>query len=532
MRIATDIGGTFTDLVLYDFDKNTGEFKNIRTAKTDTTPPNFERGILNALEIGKIDLSEVAFLAHGTTVVINALTERKGAKTGLITTKGFRDVLEIARANRPDLFNFNFVKQAPFVPRYLRLEVRERMNYKGEVFEKLHKEDVKEAVEIFQKEGVESIAVCCLHAYQNPIHEQEIALYLKKLLPNIPVICSYEVNREWREYERTSSTVLSAYVTPTTRTYLNRLDQELRTKGLSGSPFIMQSNGGITTIEAVKQNPITIVESGPASGMLGAAELGKVMNRKNLIVLDIGGTTAKCSLIENGQLKITTQYKIDHSRTKAGYPIQTPVIDIIEIGNGGGSIAWVDAGGKLHVGPQSAGALPGPAAYGKGGKTVTTTDANLLLGRIHPDFFLGGKMPPDTKNMEAAFQKMEKQLGLPAHQIAKGILDVANANMVNALKLISVNKGYDPRDFSLVVIGGGGAMHAVYLADELQISEIIIPINAGVFSAYGMLMSDLRRDFLRTDVKTVSKDNLPVFQSILNEMQEDAVKKLSERWIS
>lgn len=523
MRLATDIGGTFTDLVVYDFDEKTGAFKGIRAVKSNTTPHNFEEGILNALETGNVALEEVDFLAHGTTVVINALTERKGAKTGLITTKGFRDVLEIARSNRPDLFNLNFVKQAPFVPRYLRLEVDERLNYKGAVVRKVTKADINKAIAIFKKEGVEAIAICCLHAYHNPAHEQEIAAILQKKIPEIPVICSHQVNREWREYERTSSTVLSAYVTPLTRTYLHNLKEQLQDKGLKNAPYIMQSNGGITTIDAVKQNPITIVESGPASGMIGAAELGKVIQRKNLLVLDIGGTTAKCSLIENGQLKITTNYKIDHSRTKAGYPIQTPVIDIVEIGSGGGSIAWVDAGGKLHVGPQSAGALPGPAAYGKGGTAVTTTDANLLCGRIHPDFFLGGKLKPDNKSMNAAFQKIATSLGVSKPKVANGILDVANANMVNALKLISVNKGYDPRDFSLVVIGGGGAMHAAFLAEELQIKEIIVPVNAGVFSALGMLMSDLRRDFLRTNVKTVNADNFTFFKNIIKEMRQQAI---------
>lgn len=528
MRVATDIGGTFTDLVLYEFDQKTGAFKSIRSAKTDTTPPNFEEGILEALQIANINLSEVEFLAHGTTVVINALTERKGAKTALITTKGFRDVLEIARANRPDLFNFNFVKQPPFVPRYLRLEVDERMSYKGAVVKPLNEADVTAAVDFFEKEGVEAIAVCCLHAYQNPAHELRIAALLKDAMPHMPVICSHEVNREWREYERTSSTVLSAYVTPITRSYLDRLAKQLRQKGLPNAPYLMQSNGGMTTLEAVRQNPITIVESGPASGMLGAAELGKVIQRENLMVLDIGGTTAKCSLVEKGQLKITTHYKIEHSRTQAGYPIQTPVIDIVEIGNGGGSIAWVDTGGKLHVGPQSAGALPGPAAYGKGGMAVTTTDANLLCGRIHPDFFLGGKMKPDVESMAAAFAHLEKQLHASKEDVANGILNIAHANMVNALKLISVNKGYDPRDFSLLVIGGGGAMHAVYLADELQVSEIIVPVNAGVFSALGMLMSDLRRDFLRTAIKAVQVEHLAFFKAIFKEMQEHAVADYSK----
>jgi len=524
MHIATDIGGTFTDVVVFNFDAKKGTASSIQTFKSDTVPGNLEEGILKALQDRELKLNTVSFFAHGTTAVINALTERKGSKTGLITTKGFRDVLEIARANRPDLFNFNFIKQPPFVPRYLRLEVDERLNYKGEVLRPVNEKDILKAIKIFKKEGVESIAICCLHAYRNPAHELEIAKVIASKLPDIPTICSHVVNREWREYERTSSTVLSAYVTPVTRAYLQSLDKKLKDHGLPQSPFIMQSNGGITTIDAVKENPITIVESGPASGMLGAVQLGNTIKRRNLIVLDIGGTTAKCSLIENGSLKITTSYKIDHSRTKAGYPIQTPVVDIVEIGNGGGSIAWVDGGGKLHVGPQSAGAAPGPAAYGRGGTNATTTDANLICGRIHPDFFLGGKLKPHKKSMTTAFRKLEKQLGMSTSKIANGILNVANANMVNALKLISVNKGFDPRDFSLIVFGGGGALHAVYLADELQMKEVIVPKNAAVFSALGMLMSDMRRDFVRTQVETIKADHFGFFKNTLNEIKEDAIQ--------
>lgn len=523
IRIATDIGGTFTDIVSYDYDSKTGKLNSISSVKADTTPPNFEEGVINGLGKTKIDLKAVAFLAHGTTVVINALTERKGAVTGLVTTKGFRDVLEIARSNRPDLFNFNFIKQAPFVPRYLRMEVDERANYKGEIEKGFNKKDIEKAIKVFKKEGVKSIAICCLHAYKNPTHEVAIAQYIKDKLPNVPVICSHEVSREWREYERTSSTVLSAYVTPITRSYLDKLRAKLESKGLSRPPYIMQSNGGITTIDDVKRNPISIVESGPASGMLGAAILGKQIKKDNLIVLDIGGTTAKCSLIEKGELKVISSYKIDHSRTQAGYPIQTPVVDIVEIGNGGGSIAWFDKGGKLHVGPQSAGASPGPAAYGRGGSDVTTTDANILCGRIHADYFLGGEMKPNKENIDGAFAKLSKKVKLKPIELAKGILRVANANMVNALKLISVNKGYDPRDFSLMVIGGGGPMHAAHLAEALQVKEIIVPQYAGVFSALGMLMSDLRRDFIRTDVTTVVAENFKKLSSTLKSMEDDAV---------
>lgn len=532
MRVATDIGGTFTDLVCLEFDEKTGEPTGVKVTKSDTTPSNFEQGILNTIKKGKINLTEIDFFAHGTTVVINALTERKGAKTAIITTKGFRDVLEIARCNRPDLFNFNFIKQPPFVPRYLRFEVDERINYKGEVLKKINTLTLKDIVKTCKTEEVEAIAICLLHAYKNPEHEIQIIKELSKLDISVEIIASHQVTREWREYERTSSTVLSAYVLPIAKTYLNNLQSKLKNQGLKESPYIMQSNGGITTINDVKTNPITMVESGPASGVFGAIALGKVIGKKDLIVLDIGGTTAKCALVENGQVKITTNYKIEHSRTKAGYPIQTPVIDIVEIGNGGGSIAWLDEGGKLHVGPKSAGAMPGPAAYGRGGENITTTDANIITGRIHPDYFLGGELYPDFSSIEKAVEPLCNQLKVGKEDVAKGILRIANANMINALKLISVNKGYDPRDFSMMVIGGGGAMHGADLARELQVSELIIPQHAGVFSAFGMLMSNIRRDYIRTNVLILSENKKNAIVTTFNEMKQEAILSFEEDKIS
>ncbi|MEK6155458.1 hydantoinase/oxoprolinase family protein [Flavobacteriaceae bacterium 3-367] len=523
MRVATDIGGTFTDLVCLEFDRKTGKPTGVKVAKADTTPANFEQGILDTINKGKVDLKEIGFFAHGTTVVINALTERKGAKTALITTKGFRDVLEIARCNRPDLFNFNFVKQPPFVPRFLRFEVEERINYKGEVIKALNTATLKAILKTCKEENVASIAVCLLHAYKNPKHEIQLLQELSKLTNKIEIIASHQVTREWREYERTSSSVLSGYVLPIAKKYLNKLEEKLKAKGLQDAPYIMQSNGGITTLNDVKSNPITMVESGPASGVFGAIALGKVIGKKDLIVLDIGGTTAKCALIENGQVKITTNYKIEHSRTEAGYPIQTPVIDIVEIGNGGGSIAWIDEGGKMHVGPKSAGAMPGPAAYGRGGKNLTTTDANIITGRIHPDYFLGGELPPDHASIAEASKPLCKTLNGSKEAIAKGILRIANANMINALKLISVNKGHDPRDFTMVVIGGGGAMHGADLARELQVSELIVPPHAGVFSAFGMLMSDIRRDYIRTNVLTLVRQQKDTIAATFSEMQKEAI---------
>ncbi|WP_417371787.1 hydantoinase/oxoprolinase family protein [Gelidibacter japonicus] len=523
MRVATDIGGTFTDLVCLKLDEKTGKPIGIEVAKSDTTPDNFEQGVLDTISKANLNLKQVDFFAHGTTVVINALTERKGSKTALITTKGFRDVLEIARCNRPDLFNFNFVKQPPFVPRFLRFEVEERMDYKGQVLRDLDTSTLMSIIKTCKEEKVEAIAVCLLHAYKNPKHEEQLVKELTKLFPEVEVIASYQVTREWREYERTSTTVLSGYVLPIAKKYLDNLAKKLYSKGLQNAPYIMQSNGGITTINDVRANPITMVESGPASGVFGAIALGNVINKKNLIVLDIGGTTAKCALIENGQVKITTNYKIEHSRTQAGYPIQTPVIDIVEIGNGGGSIAWIDKGGKMHVGPKSAGAMPGPAAYGRGGWDLTTTDANIITGRIHPDYFLGGELQPDYKSIDIASEELCKKLNGSKEDVAKGIIRIANANMINALKLISVNKGYDPRDFTMVVIGGGGAMHGADLARELQVSELIIPPHAGVFSAFGMLMSDIRRDYIRTNVITLTNDQKLIIEKEFKDIENEAL---------
>ena len=523
MRVATDIGGTFTDLVSVAFDPKTGKRAAVKVAKSDTTPGHFEQGILDTIEKGAVNLKEVVFFAHGTTVVINALTERKGAKTALITTKGFRDVLEIARCNRPDLFNFNFEKQPPFVPRCLRFEIAERMNYKGEPIQPPDLSTLPDIIQKCEEEGVEAIAVCLLHAYKDPAHERQLIQAIARLNPHIALIPSHKVTREWREYERTSSTVLSGYVLPIASQYLDDLREKLAARGLKDAPYIMQSNGGITTLNDVKANPITMVESGPASGVFGAIALGKVMGRKDLIVLDIGGTTAKCALVENHQVKITTHYKIEHSKTRAGYPVQTPVIDIVEIGNGGGSIAWMDEGGKLHVGPKSAGAMPGPAAYGKGGQHLTTTDAHIITGRIHPGHFLGGDRPPDYAGMEAAARPLCQAFKASPEEIAKGIIRIANANMINALKLISVNKGYDPRDFAMVVIGGGGAMHGADLARELQVKEVIVPPYAGVFSAFGMLLSDIRRDYIRTNVLALEPYQKDRVINTFDEMTNEAV---------
>jgi N-methylhydantoinase A len=498
IRAATDVGGTYTDLVYYTIDSVTGQCGKVCTAKVDTTPPNFEKGVLTSLRKGEVSAGDLEFFAHGSTVVINAITERKGARVGLITTRGFRDVIEIARGNRPDLFNFNFEKPRPFVERHLRLELTERCNYKGAIEIPVDLTGLPRILETFAREQVQSIAVCFLHAYRNPANEAAVVAAIRATWPEMSVIASHEISREWREYERASTTVLSAYVHPVTQRYINSLEEELARSGFKERPFMMLSNGGIATMATAKANPVAMVESGPASGIFAGAHMGKLIGEPNLIMLDIGGTTAKCALVEGGNIRISTDYHVERTRQSPGYPIQTAVSEIVEIGNGGGSIAWVDSGGKLHVGPQSAGADPGPAAYGRGGKHATTTDANLLLGRIDPASFAGGEVTPDWDAVQRAFAQLGGRLGVSAADAARGVVRIANANMTNALRLVSTNKGYDPREFALMAFGGGGPMHAVALARELKVPRVIVPVNSAVFSAWGMLLTDLRRDYVHT----------------------------------
>jgi N-methylhydantoinase A len=530
IRAATDVGGTFTDLVYFVTDPVTGD-QEVVTAKADTTPPEFERGVLEVFRRSGIALEEVGSLAHGTTVVINALAERKGVLTGLITTEGFRDSLEIARGNRPDFFNLHYIKPEPFVPRYLRREVRGRLAQDGRERWPLELDGLATIVEDFRREGVQAVAICLLHSYANPSHERAVLERVRELWPEVSVVASHQITREWREYERTSTTVLSAYVQPIAERYLTRLSDGVRERGFAGQLYIVQSNCGVDSVKKTSEIPITMVESGPASGFWGAAALGRLIGEPNILALDIGGTTAKCSLIEGGQVKIISDYWIERSRLSAGYPILVPVVDLVEIGQGGGSIAWVDDFGKLHVGPQSAGAVPGPAAYGRGGTEATTTDANLALGRIDRDYFCGGTIEADMAAVEQSLTPIAEQLGLDVADAARGIVRIANNNMVNALKLVSLNRGYDPRDFTLVAFGGGGGMHAVALAAELGIRKVVIPRAAEVFSAWGMLMSDLRRDYFVTRLLSLSSDQASAISALLAEVVDGSLAQFSEEGI-
>lgn len=518
MRVATDIGGTFTDLVAVD-----DQGKTILT-KSHTTPPNFKEGVIKVIQKSGVCPQEIKDFIHGTTTIINALTERKGAKTALITTKGFRDVLEIARCNRPDLFNMVFAKPRPFIPRYLRKEVEERVSFDGKIVTPLNEDDIRTAVEYFKKEKVEAIAVCYINSYANDEHEKRTVELIRKLWPEVFVTSSIEVTKEWREYERTSTIALNSYVMPVASSYIDNLDRRLKEAGCHAKEYIMQSNGGTTTFEQAKQTPINMVESGPVAGVYGSAILGKMIGERNIIAFDVGGTTAKCSLIDNGEVKVTTEYRIERTESYAGYPIMAPVVDIVEIGNGGGSIAWIDEAGSLKVGPQSAGAVPGPVAYGIGGTEPTTTDACLVTGRLSAENF---DNQVDMDAVRAAIQeKVGDAFGMDTDEAAMSILRVAEANMYNALKLISVRRGYDPRDFTMVAFGGGGPMHCAYLAKELNIRKVIVPIAAPVFSAWGMLMTDVRHDYIQTNIRRMNE----VSAEELNDMWEGLLSQAQEQF--
>ena len=513
MKVATDIGGTFTDLVAID------ESGRLILEKAHTTPPNFDQGVMDVLEKSGVNMSGIDAFFHGTTTIINALTERKGAKTALITTRGFRDILELARGNRPDLFNLVFEKPEPFVPRYLRREVTERVSYRGEELTPLCEEDIARAVEYLKKEQVEAIAVCYINSYANEEHERRTVAKIKELWPEVYVCPSVDITKEWREYERTSTAVLNAYVMPVASSYIDRLGQRLTEAGVAANRYIMQSNGGTTTFDQAKLTPINVVESGPVAGVFGSSILGHLIDEPNIIAFDVGGTTAKCSLIARGEVKGTTPYYIEKNERSAGYPIMAPVVDIVEIGNGGGSIAWIDEGGSLKVGPKSAGALPGPVAYGKGGEDPTTTDANLIAGRLSASNF---DMDVSLDHVrEALTEKVGKAFGIGAEEAAESIIRVADSNMNNALKLISVRRGYDPRDFAMVAFGGG-PMHGPTLAKELSIRKVIVPVAASVFSAWGMLMSDIRHDFIQTKILSFRDAPMKTLNAMWKEQMEEA----------
>jgi len=522
VRLAVDIGGTFTDLVAVDAASGT-----VVRAKADTTPAKLDDGVLNALARSGVPAEAIDAFIHGTTLVINAITERRGATTALVTTRGFRDVLEIGRANRPDLYNLAYAKPVPFVPRHLRFEVTERMTHLGAIAEPLSEPDTADVARRIAASKVAAVAVCLLHAWANPDHERRLAAALRERLPGIAVVASHEVSGQWREYERTSTAVLSAYVQPVVAGYLDSLAAALRSQGVAAPLHAMRSNGGVCSFARAALAPIALLESGPVAGVTAAAELGRRLGSANVLTLDIGGTTAKTSAVRDGEVRIDTLHHIGKTPSFAGYPVQVPTVEIVEIGAGGGSIVWSDPAGGLHVGPRSAGADPGPACYGRGGAEPTLTDANLLAGRLDADYFLGGTMPLDSGAAGRALGALGKQIGTDAPSVARGVLRYAVAQMSHALRLVTLRRGHDPRDFVFVAYGGAGPLHAALLARELGISRTVIPPGPGHFSAFGMLASPLRGEAVRTVLGPLDRTDLSaafaeVEQAALAEFDQDA----------
>ena len=518
-RLASDIGGTFTDLVYFDDVSGT-----LSMAKSLTTPDNLTQGVVDTIKLSELEPSEVDFFVHGGTTVINTITERKGAKTALVTTAGFRDVLEIQRGNRPDLYNLRFEKERSFVPRLLRFEVRERIDSTGKVLTPLETEDLDYIIERCQEEGVEAIAILYLHSYIAPDHEVKSAAYLRERLPGVAVTASHEITREWREYERANTAVLNAYVQPIVQTYFGRLEETLKESGIDTSYAAMQSNGGTTSFAWAKEHPITLMESGPAAGCNGAAIVGKLCGEAQVLYLDIGGTTAKCTTIEGSKPKVTTEYRLEYSRTQFGYPLRVPTVDIVEIGAGGGSIAWFDQAGLLKVGPLSSGAEPGPACYGRGGEEPTVTDAKLITGVINAANFAGGQFTLDESKARSAMEKIARVLNTSVEQAAVAVIRTVDANMINALKLVSIQRGHDPREFAMVVGGGGGAMHGAPLGRDIGVKDIIVPLYPGLFSAWGMLATEPRCDFIQTVLQRAEEVDAADIRALFNSLKQSAEK--------
>jgi N-methylhydantoinase A len=508
-----DIGGTFTDLAAYD----PANGKLVFT-KTSTTPAPDEGAVacLEKLRRAEFDVAGIDVLKHGTTVVINSILERNGAKTALITTEGFVDILEIGRGNRPESFNLFFRRLAPLVPRTLRFGIAERISASGEVLTPLDRARLPELARLINEAEVESIAICFLHAYRNPVHEREVADYMS-IHTKCFVTPSHELSREFREYERTSTTVVNAFVGPRTSKYIERFEEGVARCGFDGSVLLMGSNGGVLTVDHAVRRPILLIESGPVGGAAGAAEVGRLIGKPNIIAFDMGGTTAKAVIQENGETAVTpVYYAAGYNR---GYPVQAAVLDIIEVGTGGGSIAAVNELGALTVGPKSAGAVPGPVCYGKGGREPTVTDANLVLGRLNPDRFLDGEIKLDVAAAEKAIQDLAAQLGQPTYRVAEGIIRIATLAMASAVKMTTIERGHDPRDFTMVAYGGAGPLHASSVARELGVRTVVIPMYPGHFCAYGMLYADLRYDLVQTIAKPLSEIDLPAAEVEFSAME-------------
>ena len=520
LYIALDIGGTFTDLVAFD-----GDTGALHHAKSSTTPRDLAVGIRNTLEKGGAPLPRCEAFVHGSTIAINTVIERSGARTALVTTRGTRDVYRIGRGNRPEAYNLFFQRPEPFVPRHMTVEVDERLLAGGEVRTPLTPAEAEAVARRVAALAPEAVAVCLLHSYANPAHEILLGRALREALPETYISLSHEILREYREYERTSTTVVNAYIGPKVSRYIADLETLLAAAGFRGTLFIMQSNGGVMAPASARQIPVALMESGPVGGINASAEVGTRLGHANVIAFDMGGTTAKASLIRDGKPSVAEGYYV--GGYASGHPVMLPVVDVVEVGAGGGSIAWIDEVGGLKVGPRSAGGQPGPVCYDAGGTEPTVTDANVVLGRVNSARFLGGEMPLNVAKARAAIaQQVAAPLGLSVEETALGIVRIAIAHMTYAVRGVSVEKGYDPRDCVLVASGGAGPLHALEIARELHIPQVIVPLLPAHFSALGMLMTDVKHDYVRTYLTLLDEADFGTVRRISDELAADGRARL------
>lgn len=524
--IGVDVGGTFTDISLLNVEKKELNILKVRSTVDDPSLAIVE-GIDEILKTNNVDYSQVTYLAHGTTVATNTLIERNGAKTALITTKGFKDLLEIGDQTRPGLYNYFIQKPEMLIPSGWNHEVSERLLYNGDIYIPLEEKEVENIVKVLKKKEVESVAICTLFSYLNPIHEKKIVEIINKLYPDIYVSASHNLVPEFREYPRMSTTVLNAYLGPIMKSYVNNFNNSIKDMGIKVEPYVTQSNGSIISISETIDSPIRTAVSGPSAGVIAANHVAQLCGIENIITFDMGGTSADVSLIENGKFVLSTDRKIN------GFPVKTPMIDIDTIGAGGGSIAWLDGGGALKVGPQSAGAKPGPAAYNKGGEKPTVTDANVVLGRLNPEYILGGRMEIRADMAEKSIEKYLSDLtDMNSVEAAAGIIAVVNSNMVRAIRVISVERGYDPREFALVSFGGAGSLHACAVAKELGIKKIIIPSSPGIFCSIGLLVADIKYDYVKSKIMVAEKNNIKEINEIFSKMISKGKKMLNKEGVS
>ncbi|MBN8959060.1 MAG: hydantoinase/oxoprolinase family protein [Rhizobiales bacterium] len=532
-RVGVDIGGTFTDIVLL------GSDGTVHTKKVSSSVGNYAQAIVDGLNavFREININGAAVeeIRHGTTVASNAILEHKGARVGLITTKGFRDVLEIRTLRMPRLYDIGWTKPPPLVERYLRLVVDERVNHKGEIERALDETDAERVVDALIAEGVEAFAVCLLNSFANPAHELKIKEIIERKAPGVPLSISFEVLPEIKEYERTSTTVINAYVMPIVATYLRALRKGLDAAGIPAPLLLMQSNGGLTTDTAAAERPMNIIESGPAGGVIGAQALARAKSLPKIITFDMGGTTAKASMVEDGEVARAHEYAVgagimigSRLLTGAGYTLKVPAIDLAEVGAGGGSHVWIDAGGALQIGPESAGASPGPVCYDAGGEIPTVTDANVVLGYINPQHLVGGALKLNAAKARDVFEtKVAKPLGMTTEKAAYGAHQIAASNMIRAIKAVSTERGRDPREFALFAFGGNGALFAAGMATALGIDRVVVPPSAGLFSSFGLLYADVEHHYARTFRRLLRGSNLADINAAWDALSQQATEQLA-----